>query len=142
MPPILQIHKEDHVSRYCRPGTIEGGEVQASAFQLKPNEEYLSVNWLEYFGARNLEEAIQCVRLAFQRKGYGVSKNGRFAVLGVEEALTVVSQAHSCSLNIEHRPTDDDPSHSGIFGYHIEDIEIASELSMLLNDEDVYKAAL
>ncbi len=86
--------------------------------------------------------AIQCVRVAFETKGYEVRKNGRFAVLGVEEALRVVRNAHSRSLTIEHLPAANDPSHAGISGYGVDDLAIASELSLLLGDDDVYPAVL
>ena len=36
----------DHVSRYCSPGRIEDGLPAAAAFELRPQDQYLSVNWL------------------------------------------------------------------------------------------------
>ena len=42
------IPDENHVSRYCPPSRVEDGMPLASAFALKPNEQFLSVNWLEY----------------------------------------------------------------------------------------------
>lgn len=140
MSPTPPIPNEHHVSRYCKPSTVEGDIVMASAFQLKPDEEYLSVNWLEYFGLQDVEQAIQRVRLAFQQKGYDVRKNGRFAVLSVDEVSRVIRQTFNRSLTIEHRPTCRDPSHAGISGYGVEDMEIAAELCLLLDDDDVHPA--
>ena len=140
MSSAPKIPNEHHVARYCKPSTVEREIVMASAFQPKPDEEYLSVNWLEYFGVQDVERAVQCVRLAFGQKGYMVRKNGRFAVLGVDEVLRVIHQAFHRSLAIEHRPTSDDPSHAGISGYGMEDIEIATELCLLLDNDDVYPA--
>ena len=38
----------DHVSRYCKPSTVQDGKVQPNAFFFRDGEDYLSVNWLEY----------------------------------------------------------------------------------------------
>lgn len=41
----------DHVSRYCKPSTVgEDGLPTEQAFSLRPGEDHLSVNWLEYLG--------------------------------------------------------------------------------------------
>lgn len=54
-----------------------------SAFELGANARYLSVNWLEYFVAQYLEEAIDRVCNVFLTKGYRLRPNGRFATLNV-----------------------------------------------------------
>ena len=41
----------------------------AAAFELRPGEDYLSVNWLEYVRAPGLDAAIEAVRTAFRAKG-------------------------------------------------------------------------
>jgi len=46
----LKIEDEHHVCRYCKPSSMgEDGLPLTSAFTLRTNEEYLSVNWLEYY---------------------------------------------------------------------------------------------
>ena len=57
----LKIEDDHHVSRYCKPSSIgEDGLPLTSAFRLRTKEEYLSVNWLEYYA--NLK-VLRLVRL-------------------------------------------------------------------------------
>ena len=57
----------------------------AAAFALREDEEYLSVNWIEYFEELNLIAAINKVQWTLQNKGLNIRPNGLFAVLGVKE---------------------------------------------------------
>lgn len=110
-----EIGDKCHVSRYCKPRTIGKDNLPtADAFKLRESEEYLSVNWLEYFGTLDLDVAVDMVRKAFTCKGYTVSKNGRFAVLCVEAAKTAVLNAVGREPRIEHLPDSNDASHAGI----------------------------
>ncbi len=59
------IPDDDHLTRYCKPSTVDDGLPTASAFELRPGEDHLSVNWLEYFGALDVATAIQLVRRIF-----------------------------------------------------------------------------
>ena len=83
---------DDHVSRYCKPSAIaRDGLPLAAAFELRPGEDYLSVNWLEYFGASNFDAAIESVRNAFHAKGFRLKPNGRLAVLNIGTVKAAVS---------------------------------------------------
>ena len=73
----------DHFSRYCKPSDVQDGEPLSTAFQLRENEDCLSVNWLEYFGEVGQPAAVELVRESFLRKSYQLKVNGRFAVLNV-----------------------------------------------------------
>ena len=45
-----ELRDDSNVVRYIRPRKVmEDGTVDGSAFRLRPNEERLSVNWMEYF---------------------------------------------------------------------------------------------
>lgn len=110
-----EIGDECHVSRYCRPRTIGKDNLPtADAFKLRESEEYLSVNWLEYFGVLDLDVAVDMVRKAFACKGYTVSRNGRFAVLGVGTTKATVLNAVGREPRIEHLPDGENASHAGI----------------------------
>ncbi len=61
----IEIDENHHVSRYCKPRFIDDGLPIAEAFALRDKEEYLSVNWLEYFDTLNLTQAVDCVRQVF-----------------------------------------------------------------------------
>lgn len=98
------------------------------------------MNWLEYFQTPNLETAVACVREVFRMKGYSVKPTGRFAVLSVETAKEAVSTVAGRPARINNLPLDDDLSHSGIFGYTVDDLAVAAELKTLVGRADVYAA--
>ena len=131
---------EDHVSRYCKPSTVEHGMAMSAAFIPRPSEEYLSVNWLEYFDEPTRDTAIERVRAVFSEKGYRVSRNGRFAVMNVGAAKGAVPKDMGLTLSISHIPLEEDQSHAGILGYTSHDLAVAVELVALLTQEDIYPA--
>lgn len=111
----------DQIVRYVKPSMIqEDGTADGSDFRLRPNrpdEEGLSVNWLEAFGAdkvRQLSEVRRLCRL-------NLKPNGRFAEMNVGAVLGTVSQELD-TLQILHDPLDakddhdTDPSHAEIRG--------------------------
>ena len=112
----------------------------AAAFGLRPGEDHLSVNWLEYFGAPNREAAVDRVRDASRAKGYRLGRNGRFAVLNAGAVKTAVSENVDGPVRIEHLPVDDDESHSGIFGYTADDLAVAVAIKALVISENVFPA--
>ena len=137
----VELPDADHLSRYCRPTAVGRDRLpMAAAFELRPGEDHLSVNWLECFGAPNREAAVDRVRNAFKAKGYGLGRNGRFAVLNVGAAKTAVSETVDGPVRIEHLPVDDDESHSGIFGYTANDLAVAVSIKALVNRDNVFPA--
>lgn len=134
------IPDQDHLSRYCKPSTVDDGLPTASAFELRPGEDHLSVNWLEYLGAPDIATAIHLVRGAFHDKAYRLRRGGRFAVFQCGIARFAVGDGTGRPLRIEHLPLDHDPSHAGVFGYAVDDFEIAVELAAIVNREDVHPA--
>lgn len=131
----------DHVSRYCKPSSVgSDGLPLTSAFRLKPGEDYLSVNWLEYFGSSGLAAAVERVRDVFRHKGYGLRPNGRFAVLRIGSAKNAVAAAVGRSGRVEHLPLDNDASHAGLFGDPSHDLAVAVELRALIQHKHVHSA--
>ena len=108
---------QDHFFRYCR-GTActEDGQVTSAAFQLRKNEEYLSVNWLECLGLLNREEEIREIRRILSSK-LRLGQSARMAVLNVGEMINFVrsESPDGRNLRVLHDPEQDDPSHSGIY---------------------------
>ncbi len=109
---------EDHVVRYVNPGLIDNGKVTSSAFDLRPDETGLSVNWLECF--RNLkkdEQLAEVTRLLRLELG----KNGRLVELNIGETRQHV-RSEIEDIRFIHMPLDKegeneaDPSHSEITG--------------------------
>lgn len=137
----VEIDEKHHVSRYCKPLSIEDGLPGAEAFELRNNEKYLSVNWLEYFSTPDLAQAIDCVRQAFRNKGYSVGIKGRFVSLKVCKLKEVISNHTDLSVRIVRIPEENDPSHCGVYGYtgHISmDKLIALKIAKLAHDGNVY----
>ena len=130
----------DHISRYCKPSTVERGIPLSAAFMPKRGEDYLSVNWLEYFGEPALDTAIDLVRQVFRHKNYQVRPKGRYAVLKVGDAKMAAYESVGYTLSIDHLPLSDDQSHAGIRGYGSEDLAVAVELAALVTHRDVHPA--
>ena len=112
----------------------------SAAFIPRQSEDYLSVNWLEYFCETELNAAVERVREVFRSKDFQVRPNGRFAVLNVGAVKTAVYEAVGRTLNIDHLPLSDDQSHAGILGYASEDLAVAIELAALVTSQDAHRA--
>ena len=113
-----EIPDQHNIARYCYPKYVRSdGTVEAGAFMLRldrPDEESLSVNWLEYLRCSNRENAIAALR---NKKTLILSRNGRIAVLNVGEMRQEVKTGSpdGTDLQVIHEPAENDPSHSGIF---------------------------
>ncbi len=95
---------------------------------LRPDELYLSVNWLECTGATSRTQQLAVVRHHLTQKGLRLQPKGRLALLHLQ---TVVDHVQSNTpdtrrLTAHHEPIPPhDPSHSGIYGYTADDHLIA-----------------
>lgn len=107
----LPIPDDDHVVRYCRPGTCAKGRILISAFELRDGELCISVNWMEHPKARS----VTGVREALRKKGLGLSRNGRFAKMSVRSIRRAAKSA-TLAVYVKHKPTCDDQSHALICG--------------------------
>jgi len=121
------VPKRDHISRYCSGmRCTEEGQVTGAAFLPREDEEYLSVNWLEFLKLNNRQEEIQEVRRVLDSK-LTLGTRAKIAVLSVGEILEYVltQSPDSRELNVLHEPEETDPSHSGISGFQHDDDLIA-----------------
>lgn len=84
--------------------------------------------------------AIQLVRGTFQDKSYRLRRGGRFAVFRCGATKLAVGDETGPRLSIEHLPLADDPSHAGVFGYGVDDFEVAVELAAIVRRQDVHPA--
>ncbi|MCH7612937.1 MAG: hypothetical protein IIB45_06205 [Candidatus Marinimicrobia bacterium] len=129
-----RVPDKDHIARLCLPSKIENENIQASAFMLRKDEIFLSVNWLEILNCTDREDEISEIRNVYSAK-FTVSKNAKLAVLNVGELCKKVvekSPDHRM-LEVFHTPIISsgselgDPSHSEI--YHLmPDHETIAEL--------------
>ena len=133
------IPDNDHVARYCSPMRVEDDLPLATAFEINLGHDYLSVNWLEYWGPQDVAVALECVREEFdlERK-----RDGRFAVLDVARAKGAVERKIQGSSSVTHQPTKAMDSHAGIFGFTQSDFDVAVELANEVRPEDVFPAII
>ena len=95
---------DDRIARYCRPGAIADGVPLPAAFQLRPDEDCLSVNWIEYWGEDTLDVALERIREDLSQD-MTLSRNGLLAVLGVGTARAAAAALTSAAPTITYDPT-------------------------------------
>ena len=100
------IPNSDHVLRYCSTRHVMNEAIIETAFELRGNDSYLSVNWLEHFSG-NTRQRLQSIRDSIAIK---LSPSGRFAMIPVVEAKGNIE-----NLQIKYHPTPTDNSHAGIY---------------------------
>ena len=111
----------------------------ASAFLPRPDEDHLSVNWLDVLDARDISDAIVKVRAGFHRRSFRLRQSGRFAVLNVGRSRESATQIRR-KIQFEHRPLPGDHSHAGIVGIREDDLALATEIARLVGRGDVHPA--
>lgn len=115
----------------------EDGLPLTSAFTLRTNEEYLSVNWLEYYKNLGISQAIDRVRKVVQRK-MNIKFQGRFVTMQVGMLKQIVSTKNKVPCDVIHLPTMNDESHSGVIGYNNHNRLGQSDIVRLIQRKDVY----
>lgn len=112
----------DHVLRYIKPSGIQDDVINGSEFLKRPNEEEVSVNWIEYFQG-TLESQIEKIR---QKARLTYARTGRLARLNVGQTCSYVLEETNRTFNLsvvkDRLPEDkengfeEDPSHALIKG--------------------------
>jgi hypothetical protein len=126
-----KIPDQHHIARFCRPMQVPDGQIQATAFMLRKDEECLSVNWLEFLNRSSRESEIAELRKIYSAK-FNVGARAKLAVLNVGEVREKVLTESPDRRNLEvlHDPQYKevyDPSHSGIYNLKQDD-ELIAEL--------------
>ena len=123
-----KIPDQNHIARFCRPMQAPEGQIQATAFMLRADDESLSVNWLEFFNCSNKENEIAKIQTIYS-KTFTVGARARIAILNVGEVRKKVLTESPDGRNLEvlHDPSINDPSHSGIYNLK-QDEELIAEL--------------
>ena len=114
---------------------MEGDFVEPAAFRLAKKkdgqfEDGLSINWLEYFGKSDPQEAIAPLREILENKGRKVGGESKFALLNVGVAQSAA--ARYIAIAIVHDEEDEDPSHALVKGYQTYNDQVAEELSKVV----------
>ncbi len=123
------IPNEEHIARFCRPSHVSNGKVQATAFMIRPIEDSLSVNWLEFLNCPSRSEEIAEIRKIYSKKNLNIGPNAKIAVLNVGEMCgkVLTESPDSRVLEVLHNPSGNDQSHSGIYNCRVDD-ELIAEL--------------
>lgn len=136
-----KIPDSDHIGRYCKPSAVDNGQIQATAFMLRGDEESLSVNWLEFLNCSNREQEVAELRKIYTSK-LSLGARAKIAILNVGEVRKKVFTESLDRRNLEviHDPLIDDPSHSGIYNLKHDD-ELIAEL-VLETVKETYSARI
>jgi len=124
---------KDHISRYCKFKSLVNDQPSGASFMLRTDDEFLSVNWLEYFGLKDCQEQMSQVR---QNIRLNLAPRAKFAVLNVGNVINYVREngPDNRVLSVFHEPEEDDPSHSGIHGYGFEDDWVADLIAEVVQE--------
>lgn len=112
-----QLQDEHHVLRHVRwTRLLRDGDDNVlgflgAAFALKADEEYLSVNWVEFFSGDRQSQINECVNEF--RSQYDVSKKSAFGIANVCKIKAVCQEA-SRPVRIVYSPTPNLESHTSI----------------------------
>jgi hypothetical protein len=129
------IPSNHHIARLCRKG-IDGDQILGAAFLPRPQEDYLSVNWLERLKCQDRPSEITEIRKRYA-ENFKLNKKYKIALLNVGVTCSKVAERsdnHRC-LKATHEPEPTDDSHSGLWGFSDSDILIAEWIrSTVLED--------
>ena len=127
------IPDDDHVMRYVPWGRLRRDEHDnvvgflPQAFRLRPGEDYLSVNWQEYYeGDRDTQ-----IRLSVwaMRSSFGAGRKSAFAVGNVGR-IKEVAQTAGARIRITHEPDGEvKPGHAGLRRLPSEDLTLLEALA-------------
>ena len=125
---------DDHVVRFVKNRLLRRGDEDdvvvgalPQAFFRRPDEEYLSVTWVQHFssdyelGLRASAAAMRSQLTIKPRDGFSTGKVGRIAEICV---------GNSCRVRILHEPEPpENPGHSAIRGLPAEDMDLFALLA-------------
>lgn len=106
----------DHVVRHCPPGKCEKDKAGMDAFILRPDETYLSVDWLERTGKSELVDQLTVVVKALIKRKRTVKASDRLARLNVGTAIHNVLTNVRVALEFRSRQRSRTDTYSGIYG--------------------------
>ncbi len=130
------IPEKDRVLRYCRPKKdVDNGKITESAFALRREDKYISVNWLEFFNGNMADhQRVQAVRDSIP---LSLSKNGKFAQIPVEKAKERI-----IGIQIKYKPLENNCSHAGIYLAKEENLEYSLELANIASSLERFPAKI
>ena len=134
--PGDHIPGENLVARWCRSRFVHEGWPTVGAFYPRPDEQYLSGNWLQYY-SEDREVGIQKVT---KKHPLTLSEEDRFVVLEVDQILDAILTGGGHSPSVTFKPDKGNPSHVAMKwdDFPLNNQIIASELLTKVTSKDVY----
>lgn len=128
---ITNLPDNDHVMRYVPWGRLrrDGDDnvlgVLPQAFQLRPDELSLSVNWVEFF-SDPVTRVRDCVWA--MRRARSAGTKSAFAIGNVAKIKDTCLK-HGFKVRIVHEPKDNEPAHSAIRRLPPDDLTLLAALA-------------
>lgn len=128
----MNLPDDNHVMRRVSSSKLRRDEndkvigFNAQAFALRPNEESLSVNWLEHFEGDHDARAIQTIQEL--RSAQNISKKSAFGIANVSN-IKEICKKNRALVKIVYAPTDNIPSHSEIRRLPSDDLSLQEALA-------------
>lgn len=137
-----ELSPSHHIARYCRRRDVRNnGAVPPAAFELRPGEEYLSTNWMEYFHESHRQTQIAGVRETLAEKNFRVSRTASFVVLNIGVAVNACKTGLNLDIDVIALGQPHDPSRAGIFGYTEHNTDAAAQLAASVSPNEIHPAA-
>lgn len=135
------IPDDDHIARLCMPKHVPDGQIQATAFLLRSDEDGLSVNWLEFLDCSSRESEIDEIRRTYKAK-LDIKPGAKIAVLNVGEVREKVLTGSDDNRNLAvlHNPEINDQSHSEIYNLRNDNEWIAELILETVTVRNSYSA--
>jgi hypothetical protein len=130
--------EQDHIMRYVPRSRLRRDEddnvlgILPQAFANRNGEEFLSVNWLEYFKQDKTSNLRGCVDA--QRATLDVGRNCVYAVAVVDKVKLVCLKKQK-PVRVVYQPTKNNLAHSALHVQHNEDLNVMSELAFEFEKE-------
>lgn len=124
---------EDHILRLVSPSRLRKDEnsvvvgILHTAFERKPDEDGLSVTWLEYFSGTRGEQEIAAVH-AMRASAMTPGRNSAFAVGNVGAVATTCADRNH-KVRIIHWPEPDNKAHAEIRQLPRDDLQLLEQLA-------------
>jgi hypothetical protein len=133
---------EQHIVRHIPfPNLRKDGDgkvigILPQAFQHRIDEEYLSVNWLEYFELDKVNNLIETKKSIIEAKrSKKIAANSRLAIGNVGKIKEALLKKEIGKIRIAYAPSKANPAHSGMYHLPKEDHDLMAMLAEELFDE-------
>mgnify|MGYP005994149741 CR=1 FL=1 len=131
------IPETDSLARYCGASKILDNKPIGAAFNLRPNEEYLSVNWLEFYNNDDRIKQIEKV-VADVNRAKKTGSTSKLALFNMSTAIAAVKAItkHAIQLSATHEPISvpSNQSHAGLHGYLLDNATVENVLAEIVDD--------